>query len=59
MSEISQVVPTCYLILSGGTAQEGHPYPQHNPRVTFEESVLYRGAAVFANTAIEWLKENG
>ena len=59
LSEISQVVPTCYLILSGGTAQEGHPYPQHNPRVTFEESVLYRGAAVFANTAIEWLKENG
>ena len=53
------LVPTCYLILSGGTAQEGHPYPQHNPRVTFEESVLYRGAAVFANTAIEWLKENG
>ena len=59
LSELSQAAPTCYLILSGGTPEEGYPYPQHNPRVTFNESVLYRGAAVFANAAMEWLRENG
>ena len=58
LSEISQVVPTCYLIISGGTAAEGYGYPQHNPRVRFDETVLYKGAAVFANTAIEWLRAN-
>ena len=59
LSELSQAAPTCYLILSGGTPEEGYPYPQHNPRVTFNESVLYRGAAVFAHAAMEWLRENG
>ena len=59
LSELSQAAPTCYLILSGGTPEEGYPHPQHNPRVTFNESVLYRGAAVFANAAMEWLRENG
>ena len=59
LSELSQAAPTCYLILSGGTPEEGYPHPQHNPRVTFNESVLYRGAAVFANAAMEGLRENG
>lgn len=58
LSALSQVVPTCYLILGSGIAEEGYLYPHHNPNVLFNEDVFYKGAALYANSAIEWLKNH-
>jgi len=33
-------------------------FPHHHPNVIFDESVLATGAAVYANSAIQWLKNH-
>ena len=55
---VSEKVPTIMMALGGGSPEEGYPYPQHHPKVDFNEDAFYIGAAVYANTAIEWLKLN-
>ena len=55
---LSGHVPTLMLGLSASVFKDGVAYPQHHPKVVFDESVLSVGAAVYANTAIEWLREN-
>lgn len=55
---VSEKVPALMMVLSGGSPEEGFPYPQHHPKVNFCEDVFYIGSAVYANTAIEWLKKN-
>lgn len=55
---VSEKVPSVMTVLSGGSPDEGYPYPQHHPKVNFNEDVLKIGAAVYANAAIEWLKEH-
>ena len=54
---VSQEVPSLMLALAAGEPQKGYAYPQHHPKVKFDESVLSTGAAVFAHTAIRWLEE--
>jgi len=34
-------------------------YPMHHPKIKFDERVLYRGAAMYAAVADQWLRENG
>jgi hippurate hydrolase len=55
---VSELVPSLMLILSAGSLQEGYQYPQHHPKALFNEDILYLGAALHANSAIEWLKNN-
>lgn len=55
---ISEKVPSLMMVLAGGSQEEGHTYPLHHPKVTFNEDIFYIGSAVYANTAIEWLKMN-
>lgn len=52
---VSQQVPSLMLALAAGEPDKGFPYPQHHPKVKFDESVLSTGAAVFTGTAIAWL----
>ena len=52
---VSQQVPSLMLALAAGDPDKGFPYPQHHPKVKFDESVLSIGAAVFAHTALNWL----
>ena len=54
---ISQEVPSVALALCAGAPSKGYRYPLHNPKTIFDESVLYKGAAIYAHAAIEWLKE--
>ena len=54
---ITQEVPAVMLALAAGEPAKGHRYPQHHPKVTFDEDVLSIGAAVFATIASSWLKE--
>ena len=53
-SYISQLVPSAFVIL--GTGKEGEA-PVHNPRMHQNEDIFKYGAALHANVAMEWLKQ--
>lgn len=55
---ISHHVPTVGMFLAAGNTNEGYEYSMHNPKVTFDDSVLYRGSAAYAYMAMRWLEEN-
>lgn len=55
---VTQQVPALMLALAAGEPAKGHQYPQHHPKVTFDESVLPIGSAVFAYCAMRYLEEN-
>lgn len=55
---VSQEIPTVMLALATGEPKDGHLYPLHHPKVTFDENALTVGSAVYAYSAIKWLKEN-
>lgn len=54
---VSQQVPSIMVALAAGTPQKGHSYPLHHPRVTFDESVLPTGSALYAYVAARQLEE--
>lgn len=54
---ISQEVPALMLALAAGEPSKGFSFPQHHPKVKFDESVLSTGAAVFAYSAMMYLNE--
>ena len=54
---VSHEVPSLMLALAAGEPSKGYAYPQHHPKVKFDESVLSTGAAVFVDCAIQYLKE--
>ena len=56
-SYISERVPSVMMALVANAAS-GELYPIHHPKVVFNEDALAIGAAVYANTAIQWLKNN-
>ena len=43
--------------LAAGKSSDGYAYPLHHPKVQFDESVLWRGAAAFAVLALSCNKE--
>ena len=55
---VSQRVPSVMLALAAGQPEKGHSYPQHHPKVTFDEAALPAGSAVYAYAAMRWLEEN-
>lgn len=57
-SVISQLVPSVLYWVGTGSEEEGYPYGVHDPRVTFNEESLHKMAAIYANTAMEWLREH-
>ena len=54
---VSHEVPSLMLALAAGEPSKGYVYPQHHPRVKFDESVLSPGAAVFVDCALQYLRE--
>jgi hippurate hydrolase len=57
-AHISQLVPSVMIALAAGQPQNGYMYPQHHPKVTFDEGVLPTGSALLAYIAVQWLKDN-
>lgn len=57
-SYISQKVPSLMLALAAGNSAEGYAYPQHHPKVKFDEKVLPIGSAVLAHSAFYWLENH-
>ncbi len=55
---VSQQVPSIMFALAAGTPQDGYCYPQHHPKVKFNEDILSEGSAVYAYTAMRWLEEH-
>lgn len=52
---ISQEVPAVMLALAAGQPDKGYPFPQHHPKVRFDESVLCKGTAAFVSSAFGYL----
>ena len=57
-SLISQLVPSTFINLGVGSISEGYPYYMHHPSLKVDETVFYKGAAIYAHTAIRWLEEH-
>ena len=55
---VSQKVPSIMIALSAGKAENGYCYPQHHPKVKFDEEALQYGSAIYAYVALKWLEEN-
>ena len=55
---VSQKVPSIMLALAAGTPDAGYCYPQHHPKVKFDEAALAQGSAIYAYTAMRWLSEH-
>lgn len=55
-----QEVPGCFFILASSAPcpLDGKIYGAHHPRFCIDESVFWRGSALLAQTAIDWLEEN-
>lgn len=55
---VSHEVPTVSMFLTTGNSNDGYIYGQHHPKVTYDDSVLYVGSAVYAHLGMRWLAEN-
>lgn len=55
---VSREIPIVMLALAAGQPQAGYTFPGHHPKVRFDETVLAKGAAVFAYSAMRWLEEH-
>lgn len=55
---VSHKVPSIMLALAAGQPENGYCFPQHHPKVKFNEDVLPVGSAIYAYTAIEWLRNH-
>ena len=51
---ISREVPSVMIALCAGERGKGYRYPLHHPKVKFDESALYIGAAALARCALAW-----
>ena len=56
-AEIAQRVPSAYFMMGAGPAEEEKRLGQHNPKIQFNEEVLPIGAAIYAKTAMDFLKK--
>ena len=50
-----QDAPGCYYSIGSGNAEKGYPYPLHNPRFVADPGVLYHGAALYVQSAEDFL----
>lgn len=55
---VSQEVPSIMIAMAAGSPKDGYLYPQHHPKVRFDDAVLFRGSALYAYTAMRWLEEH-
>ncbi|MCP4755256.1 MAG: amidohydrolase, partial [Proteobacteria bacterium] len=55
---VAEKVPSVAISLGAGSSEDGYEFPMHSPKAAFDEKVLHIGAGVYANSAMEWLKNN-
>ena len=54
---VSHCVPSVMLALAAGEPSKGYAYPQHHPKVKFDEAALPYGSAALAQIAIRFLSD--
>lgn len=54
---VSHEVPTIGLYITAGNSKEGYLYGQHNSKVRFDDSILYKGSAAYTHMALRWLQD--
>lgn len=57
-SNVLDLVPGIQMFLVTGSIKEGADVPMHNPKIVFDESPMYVGAAALAYVASRWLEEH-
>lgn len=55
---ISQEVPSIMLALAAGNPSEGYCFPQHHPKVKFDEAALSYGTAIYTYAALRYLADH-
>lgn len=55
---VSHEIPTIMLAMAAGNPQNGYCYPQHHPKVKFDDDALPYGASIYAYVAMRWLQEH-
>lgn len=55
---VSHKVPSIMLTVAAGQPEKGYSYPQHHPKVKFDEDALPFGSTIYAYIAIRWLMEH-
>lgn len=55
---ISEKVPSSYFCIGAGLPDRAQWVGHHNPKVRFSEECLSLGAAVYAKSAMDWLKNH-
>ena len=55
---IAERVPTAHFQLNCKVEDERGAFPHHHPKVVFDENVLPVGAAIIAQCAYQWLRNN-
>ncbi|SHK86194.1 M20 metallopeptidase family protein [Hespellia stercorisuis] len=55
----SDIIPASYFFFGAGVEDQSKWTGQHNPKVLFNEDVLYKGAAIHAKIAMDWLSKHG
>lgn len=55
---ISHKIPSIIVTLTAGHPKDGYLYPQHHPKVNFDECVLPKGSVSYAYAAMRWLEEH-
>lgn len=53
----SEKVSSSYFCIGAAVENEGEQYPQHNPRVKFNEGCMSLAAGIYAYTAVRWLED--
>jgi amidohydrolase len=56
---VANAVPSAMVFIGAPPADKTRCFPQHHPKVVFDENVLPSGAAVYAESGFRWLEENG
>jgi hippurate hydrolase len=55
-ARVSEIVPSVILWVGTGSKEEGYPYGVHHPKVTFNEDVIHKISAIYAECALRWLQ---
>lgn len=55
---VSQEVPSIMLALAAGNPNEGYCFPQHHPKVKFDEAALSYGSAIYTYAALRYLADH-
>lgn len=55
---ISHKIPTISMYMASGNSAEGYHYNIHNPKLTLDDSILWKGSATHAYVAMRWLEEH-